>query len=33
VLGRHPDRHAVRAWHDLRLLPDHVKHALPRLRA
>ncbi len=23
--GRHPDRHAVRAWHDLRLLPDHCQ--------
>lgn len=24
-VGRHPDRHAVRAWHDLRLLPDHCQ--------
>ncbi len=22
---RHSDRHAVRAWHDLRLLPDHCQ--------
>lgn len=25
VWARHPDRHAVRAWHDLRLLPDHCQ--------
>lgn len=24
-VGRHPDRHAVRARHDLRLLPDHCQ--------
>ncbi len=24
-VGRHPDRHAVRALHDLRLLPDHCQ--------
>jgi hypothetical protein len=30
-VGRHPDRHAVRAWHDLRLLPITVKHALSKV--